>query len=532
MEWDIISKNPKFISAIGTYVYGDPQEWWNRLKPETQQQLAAEYGTQTPALNQEEQPEVAPVMNPNDGFERVMVGSGLNLGSVMYNPATGEVKAVEGDPVSQLYMQNSNIQNMAKDKYNQSVNAPVLEATKNLETMNNIVNAQEGDVDGAILNQYTDARNNVTEQQRAALSQMSNPSAVDMAVNRPSYTTPVLTGLEQFEVDNPLLKTKPVENNVALGLPVEGGPATGINTQITPNNVVAPPPVLGMNEEAGRGNMYDTYRSPVLVDTTQPNTGTSTGVLETTDGPSVRSIMSSSGPKTSNMRGSMMPEMLIDRNEALIRIGGRMYGGALQGDGISAATDEYGKIQDANRATAMEKYKTDQAQKLAMAKAAAKGKGTDTKTLTGMTAQMDSYQRALQAIADSRAAGGNLTGVGGMFKSLLDNFTGDEDGARRLILSKVKVDDALMRVAHTKGAISNAEMKLFLSPAPKNWQDEKIWESWLNERVDALRTVQNRLATGQKVPPEMASASVEATKASIATEPDAQGFSIKEVTPK
>ena len=220
MEWDIISKNPKFISAIGTYVYGDPQEWWNRLKPETQQQLAAEYGTQTPALNQEEQPEVAPVMNPNDGFERVMVGSGLNLGSVMYNPATGEVKAVEGDPVSQLYMQNSNIQNMAKDKYNQSVNAPVLEATKNLETMNNIVNAQEGDVDGAILNQYTDARNNVTEQQRAALSQMSNPSAVDMAVNRPSYTTPVLTGLEQFEVDNPLLKTKPVENNVALGLPV------------------------------------------------------------------------------------------------------------------------------------------------------------------------------------------------------------------------------------------------------------------------------------------------------------------------
>ena len=530
MEWDIISKNPKFISAIGPYVYGDPQEWWNRLKPETQQQLAAEYGTQTPALNQEEQPEVAPVMNPNDGFERVMVGSGLNLGSVMYNPATGEVKAVEGDPVSQLYMQNSNIQNMAKDKYNQSINAPVLEATKDLETMNNIVNAQEGDVDGAILNQYTNARNNVTEQQRAALSQMSNPSAVNMAVNRPSYTTPVLTGLEEFESDNPILNTKPVENNVALGLPVEGGPATGINSQITPN-VVSQPPVLGMNEEAGRGNIYDNY-GPVLVDTTQPNNETSTGVLETTDGPSVRSIMSSSGPKTSNMRGSDMPNMLVDRNEALIRIGGRMYGGALQGDGISAATDEYGKIQDANRATAMEKYKTDQAQKLAMAKAAAKGKGTDAETFEGMTAQMDSYQRALQAIADSRAAGGNLTGVGGMFKSFLDNFTGDEDGARRLILSKVKVDDALMRVAHTKGAISNAEMKLFLSPAPKNWQDEKIWESWLNERVDALRTVQLRLATGQKVPDSMASSSLEATKASMASESDDGQFTIKEVTPK
>ena len=336
-----------------------------------------------------------------------------------------------------------------------------------------------------------------------------------MAVNRPSYTTPVLTGLEQFEVDNPLLKTKPVENNVALGLPVEGGTATGINSQITPN-VVSQPPVLGMNEEAGRGNIYDNYGGPVLIDTTQPNNQASTGVLETTEGPSVRSIMSSSGPKTSNMRGSDMPNMLVDRNEALIRIGGRMYGGALKGDGISAATDEYGKIQDANRDAALKKYKIDQANKLAMAKAAAKGKGKDgDKTARQVADQMDSYQRALQAIADSRAAGGNLTGVGGMFKSLLDNFTGDEDGARRLILSKVKVDDALLRVAHTKGAISNAEMKLFLSPAPKSWQDEKIWESWLLERVDALEKVQARLATGQQVPDDMKGPNVASTKASL-----------------
>ena len=81
-----------------------------------------------------------------------------------------------------------------------------------------------------------------------------------------------------------------------------------------------------------------------------------------------------------------------------------------------------------------------------------------------------------------------------MFKSFLDNFTGDEDGARRLILSKVKVDDALLRVAHTKGAISNAEMKLFLSPAPKNWQDEKIWESWLLERSRCLRESSSKIA--------------------------------------
>lgn len=313
-------------------------------------------------------------------------------------------------------------------------------------------------------------------------------------------------------------------------------PEINVNAPANVPDVDYSDPTLVPMMKAGEGSLSaaESTANPVLIDTTKPNNETSTGVLETTDGPSVRSIMSSSGPKTSNRRGSDMPNMLIDRNEALIRIGGRMYGGALQGDGISAATDEYGKIQDANRATAMEKYKTDQATKLAMAKAAAKGGKSDdiTKAINDTNMQMDSYQRALQAIADSRAAGGNLTGVGGMFKSFLDNFTGDEDGARRLILSKVKVDDALLRVAHTKGAISNAEMKLFLSPAPKNWQDEKIWESWLLERVDALEKVQARLNTGQQVPDDMKGPNVAATRASMASEPDTDGFTIVETTKK
>ena len=36
-------------------------------------------------------------------------------------------------------------------------------------------------------------------------------------------------------------------------------------------------------------------------------------------------------------------------------------------------------------------------------------------------------------------------------------------------------------------------MDLFLQPAPKNFQDEKIWVDWINERMVALRNVQNRL---------------------------------------
>ena len=515
MDWQAIMSNPKFVSQYGMYVTGDPEAFWNRLPEEQKIFLNDQFGSgpaPEPVLNQNQS-----VANPNDGFERVMVGGGISSASVLYNPATGEVRAVEGDPTSQMISQGANIQAMAKDAYNKNVAQPVYEAQKDMETMNNIVNAQEGDVDGAILNQYTAAKDRLSNAQRAALSQVSNPSTTDMVMNNPApYTTPVLTGLEQME--QPFIPNVP---------PVETQ-ATGINTQITPN-IVNKPNVP--NVDFADPTMVPPVQGPVLIDTTQPNNETSTGVLETTSGPSVRSIMSSSGPKTSNRRGSDMPNMLIDRNEALIRIGGRMYGGALKGDGISAATDEYGKIQDANRKTAMEKYKTDQATKLAMAKAAAKGGKSDdiTKALNDTSMQMDSYQRALQAIADSRAAGGNLTGVGGMFKSFLDNFTGDEDGARRLILSKVKVDDALLRVAHTKGAISNAEMKLFLSPAPKNWQDEKIWESWLLERVDALEKVQARLQNGQQVPDDMKGPNVAATRASMASGSDDGQYIVEQI---
>ena len=512
MDWQAIMSNPKFVSQYGMYVTGDPEAFWNRLPEEQKIFLNDQFGSgpaPEPVLNQNQS-----VANPNDGFERVMVGGGISSASVLYNPATGEVRAVEGDPTSQMISSGANIQAMAKDAYNKGVAQPVYEAQKDMETMENIVNAQEGDVDGAILNQYTAAKDRLSNAQRAALSQVSNPSTTDMVMNNPApYKTPVLTGLEQME--QPFIPNVP---------PVETQ-ATGINTQITPNMVNKP---NVPNVDFADPTMVPPVQGPVLIDTTKPNNETSTGVLETTSGPSVRSIMSSSGPKTSNRRGSMMPDMLIDRNEALIRIGGRMYGGALKGDGISAATDEYGKIQDANRKIAMDKYKLDQAQKLAMAKAAAKGKGKDgDKTARQVADQMDSYQRALQAIADSRAAGGNLTGIGGMAKAFVDNFTGDEDAARRLILSKVKVDDALLRVAHTKGAISNAEMKLFLAPAPKSWQDEKIWESWLLERVDALEKIQARLATGQQVPDDMKGPNVAATKASMASGSDDGQYTVE-----
>ena len=205
---------------------------------------------------------------------------------------------------------------------------------------------------------------------------------------------------------------------------------------------------------------------------------------------------------SANARGSMMPFAKIDRNEALIRIGGAMVGGSSQGytGAMKAATAEYGNIQDTNRVSETNAFNKAEATRLAEERIAAlKAKGSnkttdkDKETFNNVSSQLNSFQSGLDAIAQSKAEGGNLTGVGGIFKSFIDNYTGSPDAARRLLLSRLKVDDALLRVAETKGAISNKEMDLFLQPAPKNFQDEKIWVDWINERMVALRNVQNRL---------------------------------------
>ena len=208
---------------------------------------------------------------------------------------------------------------------------------------------------------------------------------------------------------------------------------------------------------------------------------------------------------TANARGSALG--ITPRGESLIRIGGAMYSGALKGDGLGAATREYGSIQDANRKAEVDAYNKAEATRIAELRAKGKGSKADSKAAAKNAASLQSVndamygmQRGLDAIAESRASGGNLTGIGGIFKGIFDNFTGDPDANRRMILSRLRVDDALLRVAETKGAISNAEMKLFLSPAPTNLQDEQVWADWINERMAALQRVQNRLSGGEELP--------------------------------
>lgn len=257
-------------------------------------------------------------------------------------------------------------------------------------------------------------------------------------------------------------------------------------------------------------------KSPVLINTTTPTPTTTTTANTQTNAAPVLGTKSSTatrtpalsrgaGNMTANARGSALG--MVPRGEALIRIGAAGYSGALQGDGLGAAAREYGSIQDANRAAEVAAAKQAEATRIAElrargtgSKAAGKEAAKNAASLQAVNDAMYGMQRGLDAIAESRASGGNLTGIGGVFKGIFDNFTGDPDANRRMILSRLRVDDALLRVAETKGAISNAEMKLFLSPAPTNLQDEQVWVDWLNERMAALQRVQNRLSGGEELP--------------------------------
>ena len=133
--------------------------------------------------------------------------------------------------------------------------------------------------------------------------------------------------------------------------------------------------------------------NPVLTDKGKPNPK---AVLDTT---------SSSDRKgsavSSNARGSMMPFAKINRNEALMRIGGAMVGGSSQGfsGAMKAATDEFGNIQDANRQAETDAFNKAEDTRLAEERIAAlKAKADAKNAKTPNTAAMQYGMAALNAI--------------------------------------------------------------------------------------------------------------------------------------
>ena len=85
----------------------------------------------------------------------------------------------------------------------------------------------------------------------------------------------------------------------------------------------------------------------------------------------------------------------------------------------------------------------------------------------------------------------------------LAGFFGGDQVAANKFLQELKVAETLANTALTKGAISNAEMALFMSPIPALTDDrDKVWKPWLEARKPVLEKIQKfyqqQATTGQE----------------------------------
>lgn len=117
-------------------------------------------------------------------------------------------------------------------------------------------------------------------------------------------------------------------------------------------------------------------------------------------------------------------------------------------------------------------------------------------------------------------------------------FFGTEGAAGNKILQALKVDAALQEVARTKGAISEKEMALFLSPVPSDTADRQtVWKPWIENKLTTLRKLEKALqeevtagATAPSVPPPGRSGTAPAASAAPAT-PAAGTFTVPGLSP-
>ena len=239
------------------------------------------------------------------------------------------------------------------------------------------------------------------------------------------------------------------------------------------------PPVM----KDALGDPYD-ETPPVLKDNTKKGglgeTDTNNGVLNT-QVTTTASEDRMSSPVSGNARGSMMPFAKINRNEALMRIGGAMVGGSSQGfsGAMKAATDEFGNIQDANRQAETDAFNKAEATRLAEERIAAlKAKADAKNAKTPNTAAMQYGMAALNAIDRIEALVNaeqkwvpwdNTTGlIGNFMKSVPASAANDVLANIKTIEAAVGFDrlQAMRDASPTGGAlgqVSNIELDLLKS---------------------------------------------------------------------
>ena len=203
------------------------------------------------------------------------------------------------------------------------------------------------------------------------------------------------------------------------------------------------------------------------------------------------SVAVSNVPPRRDAVAMAVPRPTVPLSEKLMRVGGAIVGASEKGGlaAFQAGTDEFGNIMDKQRELDL-LYGRDVNDRMAASAAAQQEALAENAEAIGM------YQQSLNDFARAKAylREGGITGLfDNTIQRGLDNISGDPRAAGRLLLDKLKVDDALMRIAQTKGAISNKEMDLFLQPAPSGYQDEKVWLDWIEQKERALAAVLYRL---------------------------------------
>jgi hypothetical protein len=422
-------------------------------------------------------------------------------GSVESNPSTSQYDAAAQAYLGQLRGQQEQAAAVAPDV--RAAEAEIASTTGLLSSgtlppeMMASVQARKEAAEAALVsgNAARDAR--VADVSGSTLS-VDNPvngmTAQSLGVQLPGQE-PGMNGASDYTRPPPV----PVDNS---GMPSGLGPYTAP----TP-----PTPILAGNEPGMNG--ASDYSKPVLINTTAPapaaatataNTAAQAPVLGSKNSTATRTpaLSRGAGNMTANARGSALG--MIPRGESLIRIGGAMYSGALQGDGLGAATREYGSIQDANRAAEVAAVKQAEATRLAELRANRLGAGkAGSKSTEGAGDLRFGISKLQTALGMIRGSDGSLTGLNpsALFDRFMGKTIGNEQEAQRLFLNEIGLDSIMKRVAETKGAISNAEMALFGRQVPQLGSQEIVWERWLQRQLQMAELLLARAEGGITVDP-------------------------------
>jgi hypothetical protein len=203
-----------------------------------------------------------------------------------------------------------------------------------------------------------------------------------------------------------------------------------------------------------------------------------------------------SGTATGNKRDqTRMAIPRIGMAEKLMRIGGAITGASTQGlsAAMAAGSGAYGQLQDEERRLAQVEQQNQMSmlnklQTMNKKTAQQEKQETEDRELFVSTKAMSTRQSFL---ADRlRQEGDEVTGFfDGTLKSIYDNAVGNPRSELRLALEQEVVNNTLVSIAQTKGAISNREMELFMKPIPRIGKNqEATWIAWL-EMQSALNAI-------------------------------------------